>query len=107
MLRELLALIASGGFASKAEAARKFGIGEAAIEDMIARLVTLEYLENVSETLAHSSCAGGCARGKGCAGCPMAGGCAKGFFRESQGTVFMVTAKGLRVAEHACGAAPF
>jgi hypothetical protein len=106
MLRELLALIASGGFASKAEAARKFGIGEAAIEDMIARLVTLGYLENVSETLARSSCTGGCAGGQGCAGCPMAGGCAKGFFRASQGTVFMMTVKGMRIVESG-GAAAF
>lgn len=103
MLRELLALIVSGGCASPSDAARKLGVGDDAVADMLSRLVSLGYLENVSETLAGSSCAGGCAGGKGCAGCPMSGGCAKGFFRESQGTVFMVTAKGLRAAEPAEG----
>ena len=101
MLRDLLRLIVSGELASPAEAAAKLGAGEDAIADMLERLVILGYLEDMSKTLAEAACSSGC---KSCAGCPMAGGCHGGVFRESKGKVWAVTVKGRKAAEESGGA---
>jgi hypothetical protein len=91
MLRELLALIASGGRHSPESAALALGLGRAEVEDMLTRLCALGYLEELSAAMA-ASCADSerksCA---GCAACPLGAGC----FKASQNRVWSLTPKGL------------
>ena len=66
MLREILALLASGGTQRLDDLARSLGAQAPMIEDMLIRLCALGYVEDLSSLLG-SSCADG--ESKACAGC--------------------------------------
>jgi hypothetical protein len=70
MLRELLALIAAGHKGTSESIARDLGLRAPQIEDMLARLLALGYIEDLA-----ASCADG-PEGKstGCAGCSLCAG---------------------------------
>ncbi len=95
MLRKLLALIAGGEAFSPEDAGRALGTSADAVGGMLAQLAALGYLEE-----APSGCSSGDsgARGPLCAGCPSAGSCHGGFFRDARGTVRLLTTKGLAAA---------
>lgn len=99
MLRKLLSLIAGGEAFSVEDAARILGTSADAVGGMIAQLVSLGYLE---ETPSGCSSGAPCAtKGPLCAGCPSAGNCHGGFFKDARGTVRLVTAKGFAAAREA------
>lgn len=87
MLRELLKLIIEGEINSHSEVARALGVDETVLDDMIAQLVSLGYLEDPAAK-------SGCGAGNACAGCSMAAGCHGGCFRGSKGKIWSVTDKG-------------
>jgi len=96
MLRELLKLIVRGEISSQNEIAQTLGVDGPVLDDMIAQLVTLGYLEDPA---AKAEAAGhGCGPKGGCAGCAMAAGCHGGCFKGSKGKVWSVTDKGRKAA---------
>lgn len=92
MLRKLLGLIAGGNAFSVEDASRILGTSADAVGGMIAQLVSLGYLEETPSGCA--SLSGGSSKGPLCAGCPSAGSCHGGFFKDARGTVRLVTPKG-------------
>ena len=103
MLRRLLSLIVAGEMTSLGECAEKLGVSADVLDDMIARLVALGYVENASASCASaSSAASSCG---GCKGCSMARSCHGGLFAGRKGVAWQVTAKG-RAAATSAAAAP-
>jgi len=104
MLRELLKLIVQGEISSQSEIAQTLGVDGAVLDDMIARLVSLGYLEDPAskaDDAAKTEVAGNERGPKGsggtqghCAGCAMAALCHGGCFKGSKGKVWAVTDKG-------------
>jgi hypothetical protein len=92
MLRELLGLMAAGGMHTPESLARDLGLGRAEIEEMLERLCSLGYLEELSASLA-SSCGDTERKGRGCAGCS---GCAlgSGCLEASKNRVWALSRKG-------------
>jgi len=92
MLRELLKLIVQGEISSQSEIAQTLGVDGPVLDDMIAQLVTLGYLEDPA---AKAESAGpGCGPKGHCAGCAMSASCHGGCFKGSKGKVLAVTDKG-------------
>ena len=89
MLRELLALVASGGLSTVDGLARGLGALPSEVADMLAKLEELGYLEDAAAGL-ESPCPRGSA---GCAGCAFSGSCA-----EEGARVWTLTEKGRRAA---------
>jgi hypothetical protein len=90
MLRELLALIASGHSGTGESIARELGLRAPEVDDMLARLQSLGYIEDFA-----SSCASCCADDVGekrghCASCAL---CAVGMFA-SRAHVWILSPKG-------------
>jgi len=83
MLLEVLETVAQGGVHSQRELARKLGIGEVLLEQMLEDLARMGYLKSV---------AGGCEAQ--CVGCPLARTCAVG----GPTRVWALTEKGLKAA---------
>jgi hypothetical protein len=75
MLREILALLASGGTQRLDELARSLGTQAPMIEDILVRLCALGYVEELSGALASSCSDGGGKSCAGCAGCGFISGC--------------------------------
>lgn len=105
MLRRLLSLIVAGEMASLGECAEKLGVSADVLDDMIARLVALGYVENASASCASAFASGGMGNGAtgggcaGCKGCAMAGSCHGGIFAGRKGVAWQVTAKGRAAAD--------
>lgn len=108
MLRRLLSLIVAGEMTSLPECAAALGVKPDTLDEMIARLVALGYIENASTScasaLAAASAAGTGACGS-CKGCAMAGSCHGGLFAGRKGVAWQVTAKGRAAAIMAASAA--
>ncbi len=84
MLEQLLQMMVEGsGAAAVPELARRLGVSARLVEQMIAQLVRLGYLEAVEP-----GCAGGA-----CRGCAMAAGCAA----QPQARLWAATEKGRRL----------
>ena len=81
MLRKLLQQVAEGGVRTRAELARKLGVSEGLVEQMLEDLARMGYLRPV---------AGGC--DAHCAACPLAKTCAVG----TPTRIWALTEKGLR-----------
>jgi hypothetical protein len=98
VLRELLSLMASGGRHSPESLALDLGLGRAEVDEMLARLCSLGYLEELSASLT-SACSDTERKGRGCAGCS---GCAlgSGCFEASQSRVWALSKKGRDVLTH-------
>jgi len=95
MLRELLALIASGHSGTGESIARELGLRAPEVDDMLARLLSLGYVEDFA-----SSCAPRCADGGGekrahCASCAL---CAVGMLA-SRAHVWILSPKGREALE--------
>jgi hypothetical protein len=90
MLRELLALVASGQGGTRESIARELGLRAPEVDDMLSRLRSLGYIEDYASSCA-SCCAGGEAKKSAyCASCSM---CAVGIF-PSQAHVWILSPKG-------------
>ena len=81
MLKELLRLVAQGDVRTRVELARKLGVSEGLVEQMLENLARMGYLRPV---------AGGC--DAHCAACPLAKTCAVG----TPTRIWALTEKGLR-----------
>jgi hypothetical protein len=92
MLRELLALMASGGMRTPEGLSHDLKLSRPEIDDMLVRLCSLGYLEELSASLV-SSCGDDERKGKGCAGCS---GCAlgSGCFEASKSRIWSLSKKG-------------
>lgn len=88
MLRQILAMLASGGTHTLESLALDLVVDRSALEDMLAKLCTLGYVEELSASMA-ASC--GDASPTRCAGCS---GCALGRSQTPQGRVWTLTSKG-------------
>ena len=75
MLRELLALIASGQGGTVEGIARTRGLSAAEIGDMLSRLRSLGYIEDFAATCASSCTDDGEKKRSACAGCSMSAAC--------------------------------
>lgn len=93
MLRELLALIASGRGGTKESIARALGLRLPEIDEMLAHLVSLGYIEDFAACAAScTSCGadGGEKKSSACAGCSMSAACNFG----AKAHVWTLSAKG-------------
>jgi hypothetical protein len=88
MLRRILALLASGGTLTLESMALDLEVGRAEIEDMLARLCSLGYIEELRAAMVASCGDGDSAPCSGCSGCTL--GCGQG----PKGRVWSLTAKG-------------
>jgi hypothetical protein len=99
MLRRLLSRIVAGEITSLPECAAAFGVKPDTLDEMIARLVALGYIENASTSCASSlSAVGANSCGGACRGCAMACSCHGGAFAGRKGIAWQVTAKGRAAA---------
>jgi hypothetical protein len=93
MLREILALMASGGTHTLESLALDLELSSAELEDMLTRLSSLGYIEELSAALS-SSCMDGerkaCA---GCSGCGFVSGCGQA----PKNRVWSLTSKGREI----------
>jgi hypothetical protein len=85
MLRQLLASLASGGTRTLEGLALELAVDRAAIEDMLTRLCTLGYVEELTASMS-ASC--GDDSPSACAGCAL--GCSQA----PQGRIWSLTTKG-------------
>ena len=87
MLRELIGVIAEGQAHSQVELARRLGVSEGLVEQMLEDLARMGYLKPVE---------GDCA--SQCTGCPLARTCAVG----TPARIWALTEKGQKAAESKC-----
>ena len=87
MLKELLRLVAQGDVRTRVELARKLGVSEGLVEQMLEDLARMGYLKPVE---------GDCA--SQCTGCPLARTCAVG----TPARIWALTEKGQKAAESKC-----
>ena len=87
MLRKLLQQVAEGGVRTRAGLARKLGVSEGLVEQMLEDLARMGYLKPVE---------GDCA--SQCTGCPLARTCAVG----TPARIWALTEKGQKAAESKC-----
>jgi len=73
MLRELLALIAAGGRTSREDMARELGLRAPEVDDMLAKLLSLGYIEDLAAACSACYEDGGGKAFTGCASCPSRG----------------------------------
>ena len=92
MLRELLARIEAGGFATLESMARELDLPPRELAQMLAKLEELGYLEDAAASI-RSACSGGCAS---CAGCAKPGSCS-----DEMARVWSLTEKGRRAGPRA------
>jgi hypothetical protein len=73
MLERLLSMLAEGGIRTPAELAGQLGVSEGLVEQMLADLSRLGYLQPVNGVSCAALTNGG---SRSCAACPLSGGCA-------------------------------
>lgn len=88
MMRKLLALIAAGGSGTRESMAHTLGLRIAEIDDMLERLASLGFIDEIK-----TSCSS-CSEGAGtCAACASCASCAERHF-SAQARIWAVSAKG-------------
>ena len=90
MLRKLLQQVAEGGVRTRAELARKLGVSEGLVEQMLEDLARMGYLKPVEGRYTSQ-----------CTGCPLASTCAAG----TPTRVWTLAEKGQKAAESKCTSA--
>ena len=85
MLQRLLALVASSGIRNVRELAQQLNVSEGLVEGMLDQLQHMGYLR-----IANAACSGECEH------CSLATSCTT----DRTGRVWMLTAKGQRIAQH-------
>lgn len=94
MLRRILALLAAGGARTLEGFALELDLDSAEVEDMLDRLRSLDYVEELGEAMSGSCVDGERSSRAGCSGCGMASICGQA----RKGRVWSLTAKGRKSA---------
>ncbi|MGA2546010.1 MAG: hypothetical protein ABSF43_05650 [Rectinemataceae bacterium] len=96
MLREILALLGSGGTSTLARFALDLGIDRGEVEDMLRQLSSFGYIEELSSAMATSCADGNIKTCAGCSGCGFVLGCGQA----PKNRVWALTPKGREVLKH-------
>jgi hypothetical protein len=94
VLRRILALLASGGARTLEGFALELDLDPAEVEDMLERLCSLDYVEELGEAMSGSCVDGERSSRAGCSGCGMASLCGQA----RKGRVWSLTSKGREAA---------